>query len=228
MFIVIEGLDGAGKSTQVAMIREEFAARGIETEYLHFPRFDASAYGETIARFLRGDFGDADTVDPQLAALLYAGDRRCAAPVIEGWLAEGKAVVVDRYVASNIAYQCAKVTDRDDKRRMRQWILQREYGDYAIPRPDITLFLDVPFGFTVSRLTGERSGDDRDYLDGKKDIHEASLPLQERVRLEYLDLAATDRSTAVIDCASEEGEMLPPREIFGKIAEVIFGNRKAR
>ena len=119
MFIVIEGLDGAGKSTQVAMIREEFAVRGIETEYIHFPRFDASAYGETIARFLRGDFGDAETVDPQLAALLYAGDRKCAAPMIKSWLSEGKAVIIDRYVASNIAYQCAKVDDRDEKLRMR-------------------------------------------------------------------------------------------------------------
>lgn len=222
MFIVIEGLDGAGKSTQVAMIREEFARRGIETEYLHFPRFDASAYGETIARFLRGDFGDAETVDPRLAALLYAGDRRCAAPTIKRWLAEGKAVVVDRYVASNIAYQCAKVDNRDEKRRMRDWILRCEYDDYAIPRPDITLFLDVPFDFTVSRLTAERNGDDREYLDGKRDIHEASLPLQERVRREYLDLAASDPATTVIECASTDGEMLPPEAIFGKISEVIF------
>ncbi|MCX4358479.1 MAG: dTMP kinase [Rikenellaceae bacterium] len=222
MFIVIEGLDGAGKSTQVAMIREEFAVRGIETEYIHFPRFDASAYGETIARFLRGDFGDAETVDPQLAALLYAGDRKCAAPMIKSWLSEGKAVIIDRYVASNIAYQCAKVDDRDEKLRMRDWILRREYCDYAIPRPDITLFLDVPFDFTVSRLTNERSGDDRDYLEGKKDIHEASLSLQERVRREYLDLAASDKGMTVIDCADENGKMLPPDRIFDKIAEVIF------
>ncbi len=81
---------------------------------------------------------------------------------------------------------------------------------------------DVPFDFTVSRLTNERSGDDRDYLEGKKDIHEASLSLQERVRREYLDLAASDKGMTVIDCADENGKMLPPDRIFEKIAEVIF------
>ena len=57
MFIVLEGLDGAGKSTQIRMLRQLLAERGVESEYVHFPRFDAPVYGELIARFLRGGFG---------------------------------------------------------------------------------------------------------------------------------------------------------------------------
>ncbi len=222
MFVVIEGLDGAGKSTQVALLRREFERRGIETEYMHFPRFDASVYGELIARFLRGDMGDWESVDPQLAALLYAGDRRCAAPQIARWLEQGRAVVIDRYVASNIAYQCAKESDRERKRAMREWITDCEYVRYGIPKPDVTLFLDVPFDFTVSRLTSRRQGEDRDYLDGKSDIHEASLSLQERVRGEYLDLAAIDDTMTVVECADCHGNMLPEAEIFDKILRLVF------
>ena len=82
MFIVLEGLDGAGKSTQIRLLREWLAARGVASEYIHFPRFDAPVYGELVARFLRGEFGSVDAVDPYLVALLFAGDRAAAAPRI--------------------------------------------------------------------------------------------------------------------------------------------------
>ena len=75
MFIVLEGLDGAGKSTQIRMLQELFARRGVACRYLHFPRFDAPVFGDLIARFLRGELGTVEAVDPYLVALLFAGDR---------------------------------------------------------------------------------------------------------------------------------------------------------
>ena len=94
--IVLEGLDGAGKSTQIDLLQQLLASRGLRYEYLHFPRFDAPIYGELIARFLRGELGAVDAVDPYVVALLYAGDRADAAPVIRRWLDEGKFVILDR------------------------------------------------------------------------------------------------------------------------------------
>lgn len=221
MFIVLEGLDGAGKSTQVANVRRMLEQMGCETEFVHFPRFDAPVYGELIARFLRGELGSLDAVNPYLVALIYAGDRAEAASEIRTWLSEGKAVVVDRYVCSNIGYQCAKLADDTERRRLAQWILELEYGHNAIPRPDISLFLDVPFAFTERKLTQTRTGCDRDYLHGAADIHESSLTLQQQVRRVYLDVAAEDPSLRVVDCSAADGGMASPDEIFGKIREAL-------
>ncbi len=222
MFIVIEGLDGAGKSTQVSLLRKEFERRGIDVEYLHFPRFNAPIFGDMIARFLRGEFGSADEVNPYLVALLYAGDRADATKKIEAWLAEGKTVIVDRYLYSNIAYQCAKIEDDTERERLRDWIFDLEYNEYGIVKPNISIFLDVPFKFTEKKLSEVREGDDRAYLKGAKDIHEDSLSLQERVRAVYLNEAARkDSQLKVIECSSPEGDMLPPEKIFKKISQYI-------
>ena len=152
MFIVLEGLDGAGKSTQVAMLRRMFEERGVRSEYVHFPRFDAPVYGELIARFLRGEFGGVEEVDPYLVALLFAGDRAEAAPQIRQWLAEGRAVILDRYVYSNVAYQCAKLPEGEPRRRLARWILDLEFGHNDLPRPDLSLFLDVPLPLPKAAL----------------------------------------------------------------------------
>ena len=148
MLIVLEGLDGAGKSTQVELVRRMFAQEGVESHFLHFPRFDAPVYGELIARFLRGELGAVDKVDPYLVALLFAGDRADAAAQLRCWLDAGHAVVLDRYVYSNVGFQCVKLPAGDRQEELRRWILDLEFGYYGIPRPDVSLFLDVPFAFT--------------------------------------------------------------------------------
>ena len=221
MFIVLEGLDGAGKSTQIKLLRQMVEATGRECEYLHFPRFDAPIYGDMIARFLRGEFGSVEQVNPYLVALLYAGDRADAARQIREWMAEGKCVIVDRYVYSNIGYQCAKVESEEERQRLAEWIYKTEFEEFAIPRPTLSLFLDVPFGFTEAKLTSQREGADRDYLSGGQDIHEKSLDLQRRVREVYLEAAAKEEDFKVVDCSDSEGNMASPEEIFRRVAEVV-------
>lgn len=222
MFIVLEGLDGAGKSTQIRMLRQLFADRGVESEYVHFPRFDSPVYGQLIARFLRGEFGGVQEVDPYLVALIFAGDRADAAPQIRQWIAEGKAVVLDRYVYSNVGFQCAKLPAGEERDRLADWIVNLEFGHNALPRPDLSLFLDVPFAFTERKLSEAREGDDRDYLQGGQDIHEASLQLQQDVRSVYLASASKDPSLRVVDCSDASGAMESPEGIFAKIrAELI-------
>ncbi len=221
-FIVIEGLDGSGKSTQIDLLLQYLEENNTPYEYLHFPRTDDGYYGELVARFLRGDLGPLESVHPYLVALIYAGNRYDSKDMIRGWLEDGITVIADRYVVSNIAFQCAKLDSAKDRKDLREWILNFEYGYNDIPRPDVNIFLDVPFHFTANKLTAERNGDDRRYLNGKPDIHEADLDFQKKVREVYLDLASSDPSVHILDCAGAQGEMLAPGEIFSKIQTLLF------
>ncbi|HKM12314.1 MAG TPA: dTMP kinase [Bacteroidales bacterium] len=221
MLIVLEGLDGAGKSTQLTMVSNYMESRGNKVEYLHFPRFDAPVFGDLIARFLRGDFGSIEQVHPQLVALLFAEDRRDAAPMLRNWLDEGRCVVLDRYYYSNIAFQCSKLESAEESRRLRDWIIDVELGHFDIPAPDLNLFLDVPINFVDSKLSASRKGDDRAYLEGKSDIHEADIDFQIKVRNIYLEQCALDENFKRIDCSDGSGNMLPANDIFIKIRKEL-------
>ena len=221
MLIVFEGLDGAGKSTQVKMLQNRFEDKGFECNYLHFPRFDAPVYGELIAAFLRGEFGAADSVDPRLVSLLYAGDRNDAASTIRRWLERGRRVILDRYVYSNIAFQCAKIRDKDKRDALRNSILYMEYEYFDIPKPGLSIFLDVPFEFTEKKLAEQRAGNDRVYLQGKSDIHEIDLDLQRRVREIYLEQANLDPKFIVVNCTKNQTEMKSPNEIHEEIVALF-------
>ncbi len=221
MLVVLEGLDGAGKSTQVKKLRQYLEDLYGTLEYIHFPRYDAPVYGDLISRFLRGDFGSNETVHPQLVALLFAEDRHGAAPGMRQRLEAGDTVLLDRYVYSNIAYQCAKLNDEAEAERLREWIFNTEYGDFGLPVPDLNIFLDVPIGFVESKLRSQRGGEDREYLEGGQDIHEADIEFQKRVRDIYRKQCTLDPDFIRIDCSDEYGQMLPPGAIFAKIQKVI-------
>lgn len=220
-FIVIEGLDGAGKSTQLSMLRKLLNDRNIPFEYLHFPRVDNGVFGNLVSMFLRGDLGANNQVNPYLVALIYAGDRNDAKQTVQQWIDEDKLVIIDRYIYSNIAYQGAKIADKAKKDELRRWIFDLEYNYYGIPQPDLSLFLDVPFVFTTKSLTSHREGDDRKYLQGKQDIHEADLNFQEQVRREYLDLASTEKNFELVKCYGDDNQMLPPKQVFEMIASQL-------
>ena len=221
MLIVLEGLDGAGKSTQVKLLKEYIQSNGKQLRYLHFPRFDAPVYGDLIAKFLRGDFGAINQVHPQLVALLFAEDRRDAAALIREWLGNGDVVLLDRYVYSNIAYQCSKIKDKTESNALREWIFNLEYNIYNIPRPDVNLFLDVPISFVDKKLKENREGDDREYLKGKSDIHEADIQFQIDVRELYLEQTVLDKDFIRVECSGPQGEMLAPLEIFANIEKAL-------
>lgn len=221
MLVVLEGLDGAGKSTQVKKLRTYLESLYGSLEYVHFPRYDAPVYGDLISRFLRGDFGSNETVHPQLVALLFAEDRHGAAPAMKTILEKGGTILLDRYVYSNIAYQCAKIDDPQEAERLRDWIFNTEYGDFELPKPDLNIFLDVPISFVESKLKAERAGDDRDYLEGAQDIHEADIEFQKRVRAIYQRQCELDPKFIRVDCSDEYGVMLPPGAIFDKVKAVV-------
>lgn len=221
MFIVLEGLDGAGKSTQVENISNYFIAKGLKTKFIHFPDTESPVYGELVAKFLRGELGSIDQVNPYLVALIYAGDRNGAKEKIQNWIDEGYVVIADRYVFSNIAFQCAKLGTVHEQDRLANWILETEYEHFKIPRPDLNIFLDVPPSFTQKQLSKERTGEDRDYLQGAKDIHEEDLNFQQQVRFIYMNQIAIREKFKLVNCSNEKGEMGTQEETFSKVLPFI-------
>lgn len=219
-FAVIEGLDGSGKSTQISLLKEYLNTKNIPFEFLHFPRTDSSFYGELISRFLRGELGANEVVNPYLVALIYAGDRKDAAQKILKLIEEKKLVIADRYVFSNVAYQCAKLDNKTERDNLKKWILNFEYSYNKIPMPDINIFLDVPFNFTVQQLKQGRSGADRNYLHGNSDIHESDVHFQSKVREMYIELSKTESSLKMISC-SENNQIMEPSKIFELLIDCL-------
>ena len=156
-----------------------------------------------------------------LVALLFANDRMEHISTIIDWLEEGYYVIADRYVYSNIAYQCAKLSEEGEKESLKNWILDFEFHRNALPMPDKTLFLSVPLSFIKKSLSETRTGDDRDYLNGKEDIHEKSLSFQENVYKEYLKLLDSREDFGKVDCFDAGGCFLPKEEIHAKIWETL-------
>ncbi|MCC8179577.1 MAG: thymidylate kinase [Planctomycetes bacterium] len=222
IFLALEGTDGAGKSSQLALLANFYKKAGRRIKALHFPRLNEKPYGEMVAAFLRGEYGPVDSVHPRLAALLYSLDRMDAGPELTKFIENGGVVLVDRYIHSNLAYQGAKTEDPAERDKLEDWIETLEYIHHNIPRPDLTLFLNAPLTFTLKTLDAKRDGTDRDYLQGKVDIHEASKPLQEKVRDEFLRMARSrPTEIAVIDCLDMEKKMADKATIHSRILDAL-------
>ena len=204
-FIVIEGLDGCGKSTQTKMLIEQLEKEGQRCKFIHFPILEQGVYGNLIARFLRGELGRIEDVHPNLVALIYACERKEHAHTLQNWLNDGYTVITDRYVYSNIAYQCAKLSDCAGKAKLRDWILDLEFNVNALPCPGKVLLLDAPKRYIKNAMLNERNGADRDYLGGAVDIHEANSSFQSAVYCEYMKLVEVIDNFVAIKCYDDNG-----------------------
>ena len=208
--IVIAGTDGSGKRTQTDLLVARLRDEGFPAETLAFPQYEASFFGQVVARYLRGEFGDADAVSPYLASVLFALDRWEARERIAGWLRAGKVVVCDRYVSANAGHQAAKLQDPAERVAFLAWLYRMEYDVLGLPRPDLTLYLHVPW--RVARdLVGRK--EDRPYLRGaKRDIHEEDDTHLARAEAAYEELASAEPNWRRIECVREEN-LLSPDEV---------------
>ena len=186
--IVTEGCDASGKSTQIEIIKKYFEKEKIKYAYVHFPIYGNNEASNVISAYLRGEFGNINEVNPIFVANIYAMDRYLYLPTLQKQLIENDVVLLDRYVFSNMAFQGAKYTNETQSKIMRDWINEFEFGFLELPYPDLNIFFDVPIENIEYRLTNKRDGDDRNYLNGKADIHEADIEFQSRVRDNYIAL----------------------------------------
>ena len=192
--IAVEGIDGSGKHTQVRLLAEALLSQGHRVFSTGFPQY-SSTFGKMVGQFLNGDFGALHSVDPHFTALLYAGDRfERKAPIVAA-LEQGQVVIADRYIASNLAHQTARVA-AEQRAAFRAWVEHLEYGIYGLPKEDLVLFLRVP-PVEAQSLVAKKSA--RAYTDSAHDILESDLRhLQDAT--EMYDQLSQGANWKVIEC----------------------------
>ena len=168
--IAIEGIDGSGKRTQLDLLTAALHEAGVGVYSTGFPQYE-SWFGKMVGQFLNGELGSLESVDPHFSALLYAGDRFEAKQKIVAALDEGKIVLVDRYIGSNLAHQTARAAPQK-REEFARWIRHLEYNIYELPREDRVIYLRVPPG-EAQKLVNQKS--QRSYTDAKQDLLEANL-----------------------------------------------------
>ncbi len=224
ILITIEGIDGSGKNTQAKLLEHSLLAQGHLVYFTGYPQYD-SWFGQMIGKFLNGELGSLESVDPRFAALLYAGDRFESKSHLEAALNEGKIVLSDRYVASNLAHQVARAPA---EKRTGIATVDRAPGIFDIwhaPRKPDPLLANS--GGRSQKLVAKKSA--RGYTSAKHDIQEGSIRHLEEAA-EMYDMLSRSRPWATIQCYdAQRGAIRLPEEISAEMLEAVadgFGAKR--
>ena len=221
-FIMIEGTDGSGKTTQTELLVERFTSLGKQVQQISFPQYGKPS-AALVEDYLNGKFGTAGEVGPYKASILYAVDRFAAAATIREWLSQGIIVIANRYVASNMGHQGGKIKDHAEREAYFLWNYNLEYNILGIPKPDINIILHVAPALSQQLVDKKES---RAYLHGKKrDIHEDDLSHLQDAERAYLHIAKLYPEFSILECV-DNNEILPKEIIHEKIWQLIENARR--
>lgn len=212
--IVIEGLDGSGKSTQENLLRQRLADKGIEINCIKLPNYDDPACG-LVKMYLTGRFGDKPSdVNAYAASTFFAVDRYVSYNCY--WKEKyqnGEIFLADRYTTSNAYHQLTKTPEAEWDDYL-EWLEDFEYNKMGIPKPDAVIYLDMPIEVSQKLMTGRYQGDE-----SKKDIHEKNVEYLSNCR-KAADYSCNKLGWIRIKCA-ENGEPLPIEVISDKVFEAV-------
>ncbi len=207
--IVLEGCDGSGKSTQLALLTKALEAQGKAVHTLSYPVYESES-SALVRMYLSGRFGaDPEAVNPYMASSFYAVDR--CADYLANWKADydkGALFVSGRYTTSNAVHQGAKLTG-EARTAYTDWLFDYEYRLLGLPKPDLVVFLDIPVSLALANI--EKRGE-------RKDIHETRAYL-EKSRESAL-FSARRYGWTVLNC-ERDGKMRPADEISADIMTIL-------
>lgn len=209
--IVIEGLDGSGKSTQLELLPEELKAWGIDCRTVSFPNYSDNS-SALVKMYLAGQFGSKpDDVNAFAASCFYACDRYASFKKDWGeYYNNGGVIVSGRYTTSNAVHQCSKLPEEEWESYL-SWLYEFEYEKLGIPKPDKVIFLDMPTEVSQKLLDKRYSADG-----GHKDIHECDIEYLNKCRKAAI-FTAEYSGWVKISC-SKDGK---PRSIEDIAADVL-------
>lgn len=241
-FIVIDGTDGSGKTTQLNLLKIRLEESGHVVAVADFPQYNTKSSG-LIEEYLSGKYGQADDIDAYQASIFYAVDRYDASFKIRQWLAEGKIVLANRYTSANMGHQGCKISNPLERKVFFNWLYDLEYKIFEIPQPDLTIILHVEADM-AQHLAQERGRAD---WNGKTvDIHEGNLNHLKKAERVYLEIAENFPDFKLIGCTRNNQildrdeinrslwpavskivsrDFTPPRD-FQAIGNIIGSNRQ--
>ena len=207
-FIVIDGTDGSGKTTQLNLLKAKLEAEGYGVAVADFPQYNTKSAG-MVEEYLSGKYGSAKEVDPYKASIFYAVDRFDASSQIKSWLAEGKIVLANRYTSASLGHQGGKINNPLERKIFFNWLYDLEYKIFEIPKPDLTIILQVEpeISFQLARSRGRE-----DWKGKTKDIHENDFEHLKQAEQTYLEIASSLPGFRLIKC-THNGEILSPEAI---------------
>lgn len=206
--IVLEGIDGSGKTTQIDLLAKTLAEKNIPYEVISFPRYGDNIYADLVTRYLEGEFGSINEVNPYLISLAFAGDRLLAKPEIEKALNNGKIVLANRYISANKAHMGAHLTG-DQREEFISWLDVLEYQTHQMPKEDVTILLSVDSKIGQKNVASRLS-----------DLHEEDLEHLEKANEIYSSLAKKESNWYVVDCMID-GEMKSQEIIHQNIMNIL-------
>lgn len=219
--IVLDGSDGSGKATQTKFLLARIKREGYRVRTLDFPRYETNFFGQLIGQAQAGVYGDFVTIDPHIGSVLYAADRFESKATIESWLKQGYVVVLDRYVSANQIHQGGKIHDVRKQREFLQWLDTMEHGVFGIPRPDLIVYLDVPYEISQKLLQTKDMQRKKVYLKkGQQDMVEQSAKYLRASRANALKLVKKLNAWTKIDC-TKRGELLSREAIAERVWHVV-------
>lgn len=212
--IIMEGLDGSGKSTQTALLEEYLSNQDIKYKKIKLPDYDSPS-STLVSMYLAGEFGkSASDVNAYAAGAFYAVDRFASFKL--NWKKdydEGTLILADRYATSNSIYQMEKL-DKSEWDEYLDWSADFEYNKIGIPKPDLVIYLDMPVEISQKLMTSRYDGDEN-----KKDVHEANVKFLNNCRKSAL-YTANKQGWKVVECSDGENP-LSIEEIHNKIINIV-------
>ena len=200
--IVIDGTDGSGKATQVALLGKRLKKEGHTVKLLDFPEYYKNFFGQFIGHCLTEQYYNFINVHPKIASVLYAADRFESKVQIEKWLSQGYVVLANRYVSSNQIHQGGKIKNPKKRMEFLTWLDEMEHRVFKIPRPNVVIYLSVPFAITEQMMKQRNATAKRNYAGNKKDVHEVDVDFQKNSRKSALWLSDTLPYFKKIECAN--------------------------
>ena len=224
--IVIDGIDGSGKQTQVKLLHQRLRQLGLPVEMMDFPRYQDNLLGGLLDELLHGKNKDGSNfvkLDPHIASVIYAADRFESLKTIMSWLIDGRTVIFDRYVSANMIHQGGKIKDPEERREFLEWLDRLEHGVFALPRPDIVVYLDLPVSVATRLKMEQRQKEGQ----GNGDLAETDIQYQLNSQLNAVELVHEKNLGCEwirVNCA--QGEDLRTiedihREILGHVGSLL-------